>query len=132
MDRPTGIEILFTDSGSVDIEAVAKRMKPFLLIQKDEIKMILTEQGSQLNVSDKILMYGIGRKLLKLTGYVEIESFSAKNIADEFNLKKGSVDPSFKGLKSKSYIIGAGSKYVVLNEKINQILTTIEGESNGK
>ena len=120
------INELFTDSDPLDTEAVVKVIKVFIRIKRETNEIFFTETGNKLSVVKRIILFGLGRKLLKIEKIIETDSFSAKEIAQKLQLIKGTVDASFHSLRGKGFIIGSGSDYVIPNYKISNVLSLLE------
>lgn len=118
MDKQSFVEELFSDSGPVDSQALVVAIKPFIRIQRSTNQIFLTEKGNEVNLAEKILLYALSKKLLKEEGYIEDDSICAKEVSEQLSLKKGSVDPTFKLLKSKGLIMGLGTDYTIPNDKL--------------
>lgn len=129
-DQNSTIDELFTDSDPLDTTTIIGALKRFIRIKRETHEIFFTEEGNKLSILKRILIFGLGKKLLKIEKYIETESFSAKEIADRLQLKKGTVDGLFNSLRGKSYILGSASEYMIPNYKIGDILNLLE-EKNG-
>ena len=125
-DQNSAINDLFTDNEPIDKVSIVNVLKKFIRIKKESNEIFLTDIGNELNVVKRILVFGIGKKLLKMENYIETDSFSAKEVAEKLQLKKGTVDASFNTLRTKGYILGSGSEYIIPNYKISDILVLLE------
>lgn len=127
-DQKSPIDELFTDSEPLDTTMVVNSLKRFIRIKRESHEIFFTDEGNEVSILKRILIFGLGKKLLKLEQYIDSESFSAKEITERLQLKKGTVDGLFNNLRSKSYILGSGSDYLIPNYKINNILTLLEAK----
>jgi len=125
MSKQSPLEELFSDSGPVDLDQLVMVLKPFVRIHSDSKEIYLTDQGNKCNIKNKMLIYFLAKKLLKLEEFISTESVSAKEIADKLNLKKGSVDATFKTLRESGFIMGSGKEYNIPNYKISDINTVL-------
>ena len=116
------IEELYSDSGPVNAQLIVSAIKSFIKVQREGNKIFLSEKGIASKSYIKILVYGLTKKLLKLEATIEAESISAKEVSEELNVKKGSVDPTFSVLRKKGFIIGSGTNYTIPNDKILKIV----------
>lgn len=98
------LEDLFSDAGPFNESEVVKAIKPFVLIQKDTSDVYFQE--SKLTVEDRILVYGLAKKLLKHKGRIESEMITALEVHKKTGIKKGSIDPMFKKLKNNGFLVG--------------------------
>ena len=129
-DQKSPIDELFTDSEPLDTITIVNALKRFIRIKRETHEIFFTDEGHRISILKRILVFGLGKKLLKVENYTEAESFSAKEISEELQLKKGTVDGLFNSLRNKSYILGSGSDYSIPNYKIHDILKLLE-EKNG-
>lgn len=118
------IEDLFTDSQPINEEEIVQILKQILVVERDNNQVHFLDQKS-LKMEEKILAYGLAKKLLKIKGVIQEEEFSASQFRNETGLKKGSIDPAFSNLKDK-YIAGKNKSYKVINYKINEILKMLK------
>jgi len=125
-DNNSPINDLFTDSEPVDVAAIVEVVKEYIRIKKNTKEVFFTENAGNANVIKRILAYGLGKKLLKIGGYMETEYFSAKEVAKDLRLKKGTVDGTFNVLKKKNQILGSGSEYIIPNYKITDVLNLLK------
>src|SRR3989339_1037833 len=118
------IEELFTDGSAIDEERVVEALKPLITIQRDT-KEIYFKDSQKITMEDKILAFGLAKKLLKTKGLIEQETISASEIHKKTSFKKGSIDPAFKSLKGK-FLIGKGRDYEIPNYKVNEIIKRLD------
>ena len=121
---------LFTNSEPLDVESVVSILKRYVRIKQDTNEIFFTENGNKVIVYKKILLFALARKLLKTEGIINTESFSAQLTSEKLQIKKGSIDSSFNGLKGKGFILGSGDEYVIPNYKIGEILALFKEENN--
>lgn len=126
MNNKSAIEDLFSDSGPVNIEEIVRSIKPFLKIQREGAQIFLTDKGNKVGVNTRILLYALAKKLLKEEKFIDSEAISAKEIAEQLNIKKGSVDFGFSALRNKGDILGSGVNYTVPNDRINGIIKALD------
>jgi len=118
------IEELFTDSLPINEKDVVEALKPFIIIQRSS-KEIFLKNEQKLTVEDKILAYGLAKKLLKMHGYIENETISASEVHKKTGIKKGSVDSAFKSLREK-FLFGKGKSYEIPNYKVSEIIKRLQ------
>ncbi len=116
------LDDLFSDTGPFDESTVVGAIMPFVTIQKDTNEIFLKE--SVLTVDERILVYGLTKKLLKTKGVIESELITAMEFHRKTGVKKGSVDPMFKKLKDSGMLIGK-KEYEIPNHKILEIVKLI-------
>ena len=114
------IEELFTDALPVDEKEIVEALKPVVTIQRNS-KEIFLKNEKKLSVEDKILAYGLAKKLLKMLGYGETEIISASEVYEKTGIKKGSIDFAFKNLRG-NFLFGKGKSYEIPNYKVNEIV----------
>ena len=113
---------LFSDAGPFDESATVKAIMPFITIQKNTNEIFF--KGSDLTVDERILVYGLTKKLLKTNGAIESELLTALEFHKKTRTKKGSVDPMFKKLKDSGMLVGK-KEYEIPNHKISEIIKLI-------
>lgn len=123
------ISELFTDTEPLDVNAIVSVLKLFIRIKRDTNEIFFTEVGNQSSAIERILIFALGRKVLKVGGHIESESFSAKEVSDLLQLKKGTVDATFSILRNKSFILGSGSEYLLPNYKITDVLNLLKSKN---
>ena len=114
------IEELFTDALPVDEKEIVEALKPVVTIQRNS-KEIFLKNEKKLTVEDKILAYGLAKKLLKMLGYGETEIISASEVYEKTGIKKGSIDFAFKSLRG-NFLFGKRKSYEIPNYKVNEIV----------
>lgn len=121
-DKTHTLEDLFSDSGPFDESAVVKAIHPFVTIQKLTNGIFFKE--SSLTNEEKILVYGLTKKLLKAKGLIDEEMITATEINKKTGIKKGSVDPGIQSLKKKGFLVGK-IDYEIPVHKITQIINSL-------
>lgn len=124
------IEQLFTDSLPVDEKGVVMALKPIITIQKNSKEIFLKDE-KKLTVEDKVLAYGLTKKILKMRGHIENETISAKEVYEKTGIKKGSIDSAFKSLRGK-FIFGKGKSYEIPNYKVTEIVKRLQSKPKVK
>jgi len=123
-------EQLFTDSGAINKKDIVDTLKNILDINRETYDIYFKEEANDFTIEEKIIAYGLAKKLLKTEGYIKSEEFSANEIKKNknYSMKDGSVDNSFKALREKSDIRGSGSKYLIPNYKIGDSLKKLNSK----
>ncbi|MDO9183717.1 MAG: hypothetical protein Q7U04_14985 [Bacteriovorax sp.] len=116
------LEDLFSDAGPFNESDVVKAIKPFVFIQKDANDVYFQE--SKLTVDERILVYGLTKKLLKYKGRIESEVITAIEVQKKTGIKKGSIDPMFKKLKDEGFLVGKIG-YEIPMLKVSEIIKII-------
>jgi hypothetical protein len=124
------IDELFTDSLPVNEKEVVEVLKPLIIIQRNSKEIFLKDE-KKLIVEDKILAYGLAKKVLKMRGYTESEIISASEVYEKTRIKKGSIDYAFKALRGK-FLFGKGKSYEIPNNKVNEIVKRLQEKSKEK
>lgn len=113
MSEKKFIEQLFTDSGLINEGEATKVLKNFVTINRTNYEIYFKGEAKNLTVEERIIVYGLAKKLIKLGGYVDSEEFSAEEIKSGSDIKSGSVDSAFKKLRDTGFLVGSGSKYII-------------------
>jgi len=127
-NKKSPVEELFSDIGPVDVKRAVEVLKPLMQVQRDTKEIHITEEGRKKTGINMVLIYCLGKKVLKLEKIIEGESFSAKEVADNLGLKKGSVDSYFNSLRKRGLILGSGSKYTIPNTKVSEVINILKGK----
>jgi hypothetical protein len=117
-DKST-IEDLFSDSGPFDEAAVVEALKPFVTIQKSTNEIFLKDNSP--TADQRILIYGLAKKLLKAKALIEEEMITAVEVHEKTGIKKGTIDPAFKKLKETNYLVGKG-EYEIPTPKVHEVV----------
>lgn len=104
MTNPIKLEDLFSDSGPFDEAEVLAALHPAVTIQNSTKHIFI--KNDQLSAEQKILAYGLAKKLLKFKGLVDNEMITAQEVHEKTGMKKGTIDPKFKSLREKGLILG--------------------------
>jgi hypothetical protein len=113
------IDDLFSDSGPFDEAAVVEVLMPFVTIQKSTNEIFFKDQSP--TAEQRILIYGLAKKLLKAKGLVDSELISAVEVHQKTGIKKGTIDPGFKKLKETGYFVGKG-EYEIPTPKVPDVI----------
>ncbi|MFA5199359.1 MAG: hypothetical protein WC442_00410 [Candidatus Omnitrophota bacterium] len=120
MSNKITIESLFSDSGPFNEEEVVTALLPHLIIQKNSKEIFFKD--TKLSAEQKILAYGLAKKLLKSQSLIESEMITAAEVAEKTGIKKGTIDPAFKSLREKRGFLVGRKEYEIANQKIKEIL----------
>ncbi|MCL5004306.1 MAG: hypothetical protein M1352_03470 [Patescibacteria group bacterium] len=119
IDKKSTIDALFSDSGPFDEGEVVMALHDHVTIQRSTNKIFLKD--SSISVDKKILAYGLAKKLLKIKGLIENEFITAQEFHEITGIKKGTVDPTFKILKDKGFLVGK-REYEIPTNKVSVII----------
>ncbi len=126
-DTQHTLDDLFSDAGPFDESAVVKAIMPFITIQKNTNEIFFKD--SNLTVDERILVYGLTKKLLKTKGVTESELLTAQEFHKKTGIKKGSVDPAFKKFKDAGMLLGK-KEYELPNHRVSDIIKLITKKAN--
>ena len=115
------LDKIFTSEREVDPQVLADILFPYIKINAEDNSIYLTDLGNTLPVNNKLLVFLLARKALKLKDKVEIEGVSPTDILEATHLKDGSVHPGLKKLKESGLVTAKEGKYFIPNYKINKI-----------
>ena len=124
-DKSDILDPLFSDSGAFDETEAVKALTPHLTIQRATNKIYLKDV--KLSTTKKILAYALAKKLLKLRNLIESDEITAQEFHEASGINKGTVDPSFKTLKDKSFLIGK-LKYELAVSKVPTIISLLNSK----
>lgn len=112
---------LFTKADEVDPAELVSLLKPYVRINEESNLIFFTDEGYCLSLTDKIALFLLAKKVLRLVGKIEAEETSPKEIITETKLSRGSVHPTLKRLLESRIIVGSGGKYFVPNHQIPKL-----------
>jgi hypothetical protein len=121
-DKKHTIEDLFSDSGPFDEAEVVKAIHPFVTIQQATNEIFF--KGSSQKTDQRILTYGLAKKLLNMKGLVGSDKITALEVYKKTGIKRGTIDPTFKKLKEDGYLVGK-IEYEIPVSKISDIINVI-------
>lgn len=125
-DKKSILEDLYSDSGAFDARHVVEALKPILSIKRGGGEVYFTGEGHALKNEDKILAFCLVKKLLKSEGVIEDAGTSGKEIHEQTELPKGTVDPTMQKLKKEGFLAGSGSSYEIPARKVEAALSRLE------
>ncbi len=123
-DKKLTMDTLFSDSGAFDEEEVIRTLHNHITIQRSTNRIFLKD--SPLSVDKKILAYGLAKKLLKIKDIIEDEFITAQEFHKTTGIKKGTIDPAFKVLKDKGFLVGK-REYEIPTNKVASIVQKLGG-----
>lgn len=91
---------------------------------KNEIVFII--DISKLKAKTVILLYALGKKLLKAKGKIDDEVITRSEITDKTGLKDNTVGVTIKRLKDKKIFIRSDSGYKIPAFKLSEVLAIIK------
>src|SRR5437868_5833796 len=112
-EKKSLLEDLYSDSGAFDAKRVVETLKPILSIKRGGSEVYFTGEGHSLKNEDKMLAFCLVKKLLKSEGVIEDAGTSGKEIHEQTELPKGTVDPAMQKLKKEGFLAGSGSSYEI-------------------
>jgi len=113
------IDALFTDTGAFDEAEVVRALEPVITIQRSTNRIFF--KNSYLSADRKILAYGLAKKLLCSKELLKTEMITASEFQQATGIKKGTIDPAFKLLKDKGFLVGKG-EYEIPTHKISSVI----------
>ena len=125
-EKKSVLEDLYTDSGAFDAKRVVEVLKPFLSIKRGGQEVFFSGEGHDLKNEDKLLAFCLVRKLLKNEGLIEDAGVSGKDIHEQTEIPKGTVDPAIQKLKKEGFLAGSGKSYEIPARKVETILQRLE------
>lgn len=123
------LDKIFTTDKEVDLQALSDILFPYIKINSEDNSIFFTDLGNNLSVNNKLIIYLLARKALKLKNRIEIEGVSPIEILNDTHLKDGSVHPGLKKLKDKGLATVKEGKYFIPSYQLN-IIKEIFTETN--
>jgi hypothetical protein len=120
--RKHTVDDLFSDSGPFDEAEVVKTIKPFITIQKSTNAIFFKDSSP--TAEQRVLIFGLAKKLLKAKNRIDSEMITAVEIHEKTGIKKGTIDPTFKKLKERGFLVGS-REYEIPIPKIADALELI-------
>ncbi len=114
---------LFSDNGPFSESEVVEALRPHITIQKANNSIYFKD--TKLTAEQKILVYGLAKKLLKAKNLIKDEMITAQEFHEATRIKKGTIDPLFKKLRDRGLLIGK-VKYEIPNLKIREVINNLK------
>lgn len=121
MTKTKYVEELFSNQPVFNEEMLVKALSSYITIKPDT-KQVYFKSLEGLSAQDQIIVFGMAKKILKMNDFIETENFSPSEFKKQFNLKKSTVDVSFKRLRDKGLLIGEGENHEVPNYEIENLI----------
>lgn len=118
------LDELFTDSGSqIEPSEITALLKPFLRINRENKRILLTPDGMDLSSNKKIILFILARKAMHMRGVVDSESIAPKDIKKELenNIPAGTIDSALKRLSEKGPLKSQDGKYFIPDFNFPQV-----------
>jgi DNA-binding transcriptional ArsR family regulator len=115
------LDKIFTNQKDINPEILAELLEPYIRINVEDNSTFLIEGGINLPVHEKLLLFLLARKVLKIKELVEGEGISPNDLVEETQLKEGSVHPGLKLLREKGLVVAKNGKYIVPNYQVLKI-----------
>lgn len=103
-DNNIKFEDLLSDNGVFDEPSVVFALHPLVTIQKETNKIFL--RNIKLTARQKILVYALGKKLLKYKNLIGSETITALEVFNWGDMPRGTVDVAFKQLREERILMG--------------------------
>lgn len=118
---------LFVSGKEIDKKLVAEILSPYLKIDIDTCDIRPLKTWGDLKAYIKILLYLVARKAMAASDYLPEESASATEIMQNTGLKKGTVNPSLRGLFSEDRLVEQTKerRYYIPNHALEQVKVLI-------
>jgi len=120
-------EDLFSDNGAFDERSILSCLHPLVIIQKETNKIFFKD--TKLTARQKILAYGLAKKLLKHKGLIDSETITALEVYNAGDMPRGTVDVTFKQLRDDRILIGK-IKYEIPGHQVSRVIKLLT--SNNK
>ena len=121
MTNKITIDDLYADAGTFNQEAVLHVLKDKIVFtQEDEILFII--DPANLKARNRILIYALAKKVLKVNQKTEDETITNTEIKDNTNLNKNTVAGTLQRLKDKNILVKSGSGYQIPVFKVEEVL----------
>jgi hypothetical protein len=112
---------LYDTSGLQDQrEIIAETLFPFARIDSENFEVRFTNEGEQLVVREKLLVFLLMRKALKLGGHIAEEAVSPSEIERATGILGGTIRPALRKLVDEKLIREEGG-YIVPNSRVKDI-----------
>lgn len=90
------LDQLFEDKRALDTALLAEIIKPYIRLTAEPPEVFMTERWHKLNVQQKLLTFMLGRKALRVKGYIDdaAERVQPSQIAEATGLNPNSIRPT--------------------------------------
>lgn len=116
-------DVLFDDSlVENQNELIAETITPYMrFTSRTDPEIMFTDEGDELTVREKLLVFFLAWKVLSIKGIVSSEDATPKQIEQTTGIPGGSIRPTLKKLLDDKLIRSQGDGYIVPNSRIKRI-----------
>jgi len=115
------LDKIFTSEKEIDTQLLSDILLPHLKINTEDNSIFFTDAGNLLPITDRLIIFLLARKVLKLKEKIAIEGLSPTDIIEGTHLKEGSVHPGLKTLRETGLVMVKEGKYFVPNHQLGKI-----------
>ena len=123
---------LFVDREALDRQLLADLILPYVRLQRNTTEVIMTEEGDELTLAKRVLVYLLARKVLVATGVTEEEGAAPAQIEKDTGIPGGSLRPTLSRLVDDKLIradkAATKTAYFVPNHAVRQIAKLFKSE----
>jgi len=117
---------LFSKDDRVDTGLLAELLLPYIRIDPDSGRVRFTEDGHQLTVKKKVVVYLLARKAFAVRNSKASEVASPKEISTGIGAKGGTVRPKIKELLEERLIEESDAGYAVPTHSLQRAKQYLE------
>jgi len=117
------LDAVFTNEDEIDKALLANLLQPFVRINVAKRAIWFWNAGSKLPMADKILLFFLARKALRLRDNAVSDEIAPSELIKETGFKEGTVHPTLKQLREHGLLVARAGKYFVPNYKLADLKT---------
>lgn len=118
---------LLVDEEELNRELLYTTLSPFICISKTSNKIIPTENYSELSEKNKILVFLLAKKAMKILNLgVEKESANPTEVSQNTGVKYGTVKPTLSYLARENILAKNSTGYYVPNYNLIKMRNTLD------
>lgn len=120
---------LAASAASVNEETIESIVGNYVRYDLDDMKIVLTPEGSRLSNKHKVLVYLVANE-----GWVYLDksdfrvTTAPKELENPLGIKGGSLRPVLRALESDNLLKKSGSEYRVLTANLSKIVDELGGK----
>ncbi|MBU7047660.1 MAG: hypothetical protein HXS54_14595 [Theionarchaea archaeon] len=125
-DNKSPLDELFIERQEVDENILRNILIRFVKIERESTSIIPTSDYDKLKEKEKILVYLLSRKAMKICNLIENESGSPSEISKVSGVKIGTVLPAVRSYYKKGMLSRNKNGYFIPNHALEKVAEVLE------
>ncbi len=123
------IEDLIVDEEEIGEKLLYELLEKYIRIGEKSKSLIFNPEFDSLKIDDKIIVYLLGKKVLKLLNFSDEEKASPKDISNDTGINYDTIKPQISALARNKILGKEDRKYFVPNYNLNIIKERLENSA---